>query len=212
LLDNGLKPYSCCHLIHFVFDALDELRDRRNFGAADVAEVVVTTNSEPILSHIGSIIEPTDILGAQFSLPFSVAMRLHHDGRRMHGGNGFWDYLKVDLKEPVLLETARKVRVEVATDAAHALTVDEGAGVLVRLTDGTELKSDIQHSWGLPENPMTVDEVSEKFHYLTDPIMPTGRPRQIVEAVANVRSLSSVGNLMELMVVGSEEPERSAAE
>ena len=27
LLDNGLKPYSCCHLIHAAFDALDNIRD-----------------------------------------------------------------------------------------------------------------------------------------------------------------------------------------
>jgi branched-chain amino acid transport system substrate-binding protein len=38
------------------------------------------------------------LIGAQFSMPFSVAMRLHHGGRRLQGGNGFWDYLKVDLQ------------------------------------------------------------------------------------------------------------------
>lgn len=212
LLDNGLKPHSCCHLIHFVFDALDALRDRRDFSPAEVAEVVVSTNSEPILSHIGSIVEPGDILGAQFSLPFSVAMRLHHGGRRMQGGNGFWDYLEMDLKDPALLETARKVRVEVTSDTTRASTVDEGAGVAVRLTDGSVLEVDIPHSWGLPENPMSVAEVTEKFHYLVDPIMPADRPNRIVDAVAEVTSLKSVGDLVDLLVVGGEPPMRAAAQ
>ena len=174
LLDNGIKPYNCCHLIHFVFDALDVLCDRRDFGPADVAEIVVSTNSEPILSHIGSIVVPGDILGAQFSLPFSVAMRLHHGGRRMEGGNGIWDYLDIDLRYPALLETARKVRVKVTNDASRVATVDEGAGVAVRLTDGTVLDVDVLHSWGLPENPLSVAQVEEKFHYLVDPVMPAG--------------------------------------
>ena len=107
MLDNGLKPYSCCHLIHAAFDALDVARDEREFGPEDVNAITVATNSEPILSHIGSILEPKDILGAQFSLPFSVAMRLHHGGRGVKGGNGFWDYLDVDLQHTALLETAR---------------------------------------------------------------------------------------------------------
>ncbi len=209
-LDNGLKPYSCCHLIHFVFDALDILRDRRDFGPSEVAEVVVSTNSEPILGHIGSIMEPGDILGAQFSLPFSTAMRLHHGGRRMQGGNGFWDYLKMDLKDPALLETAQKVRVEVTDDSSRVSTVDEGAGVAVHLTDGTVLEVDVAHSWGLPKNPLSVAEVAEKFHYLTDPVMPADRPNRIVDIVADVTSLKSVRGLMDLLVVS--EDQRIAAE
>ena len=92
MLDNALKPYSCCHLIHPAFDALDNARDRVPFQPNRWKRIIVYTNSEPILSHIGSIIEPDDILGAQFSLPFSMAMRLHHGGRGVNGGNGFWDY------------------------------------------------------------------------------------------------------------------------
>jgi 2-methylcitrate dehydratase PrpD len=171
---------------------------------------VVSTNSEPILSHIGSIVEPGDILGAQFSLPFSVAMRLHHGGRRMEGGNGFWDYIDIDLKDPALLETARKVRVEVTDDTSRVLTVDEGAGVAVHLTDGTVLEVDIAHSWGLPENPLSVAQVEKKFHYLVDPVMPAGRPHEIVAAVADVTSLKSVRELVDLLVVG--EDQRAAAD
>ena len=97
MLDNGLKPYSCCHLIHAALDALDNARGKQVFAPEDVVEINVATNSEPILSHIGSIIEPDDILGAQFSLPFSMDMRLYGASNGMPGGNGFWDYLKVDF-------------------------------------------------------------------------------------------------------------------
>src|SRR5688572_4262647 len=109
LLDNALKPYSCCHLIHAAFDALDSARDREPLAPEQIKSIRVYTNSEPILSHIGSILEPSDILGAQFSLPFSIAMRLHNGGRGVNGGNGFWDYPRVDLKDPQLLATTRKV-------------------------------------------------------------------------------------------------------
>jgi 2-methylcitrate dehydratase PrpD len=211
MLDNGLKPHSCCHLIHFAFDALDVLRDQRNFAPHEVKEVRIVTNSQPILSHIGSIIEPKDILGAQFSMPFSIAMRLHHGGRRLEGGNGFWDYLKVDLKDPSMLETARKVKVVVADDPEVWAKVDEGGGVEVDLTDGTTLRTIYPHSWGLPENPMFQSDVEAKFRYLTDPIMPRNMQVALIEAMRDVESIPNVAEIADLLVVQPQPGDRAAA-
>ena len=200
LLDNAPKPYSCCHLIHAAFDALDKARDREPLRPEQVKAITVYTNSEPILSHIGSIIEPEDILGAQFSLPFSMAMRLHHGGRGVNGGNGFWDYPKVNLKDPSLLATARKVKCVVPKEAEWA-RVDKGAGIEIETTDGRRIREIVPFSKGLPENPMSADELKEKFHSLVDPILPAGRPGEIIDAVDNVEKIKNVDELAQLLVV-----------
>ena len=212
LLDNGLKPYSCCHLIHAAFDALDNIRDETPLRPEDVKAVRVATNSEPILSHIGSIMEPDDILGAQFSLPFSVAMRLHNGNRGVQGGNGFWDYTDVDFKDPELLETARKVSVFVAEDDSEWSSVDKGAGVEVETTDGRVLKETVTFSKGLPENPMTQAEVEEKFRYLVDPVMPNGVPQAIVDTVNEVEAVKDINEIVKLLVVPPAPGARAAAE
>ena len=212
LLDNGLKPYSCCHLIHAAFDALDNIRDETPLRPEDVNAVRVATNSEPILSHIGSIMEPDDILGAQFSLPFSVAMRLHNGNRGVQGGNGFWDYTDVDFKDPELLETARKVSVFVAEDDSEWSSVDKGAGVEVETTDGRVLKETVTFSKGLPENPMTQAEVEEKFRYLVDPVMPNGVPQAIVDTVNEVEAVKDINEIVKLLVVPPAPGARAAAE
>jgi len=200
LLDNALKPYSCCHLIHAAFDALDQLRDREPIGPQDVRQITVYTNSEPILSHIGSIIEPDDILGAQFSLPFSMAMRLHHGGRGVHGGNGFWDYPRVNLKDPALVATARRVKCVVA-DRNEWAAVDKGAGIEVETTDGRRLREIVAYSKGLPENPMTDAEVKDKFCSLVEPILPKGRAQQIIAAVEDIEAIRDIDELARLLVV-----------
>jgi len=200
MLDNALKPYSCCHLIHAAFDALDNLRDREPLTPEQVKQITVYTNSEPILSHIGSIIEPEDILGAQFSLPFSMAMRLHHGGRGVNGGNGFWDYPRVNLKDPALVASARRVKCVVA-DRNEWSAVDKGAGIEVETTDGRKLREIVAYSKGLPENPMSEAEVKEKFRSLVDPILPQGRPQQIIAAVDNVEAIKDIGELARLLVV-----------
>jgi 2-methylcitrate dehydratase PrpD len=210
LLDNALKPYSCCHLIHAAFDALDQLRDRAPLRAEDVARITVYTNSEQILSHIGSIVEPEDILGAQFSLPFSMAMRLHHGGRGVHGGNGFWDYPRVDLKDPRLLATARKVACVVA-DRNEWAAVDKGAGIEVETVDGRRLREIVAYSKGLPENPLSAAEVQEKFRSLVDPILPQGRAQQIIAAVEAIEELPNMDELARLLVVAPEGRVKAAA-
>ena len=199
-LDNALKPYSCCHLIHAAFDTLDKLRDREPVDPDQVEQMLVYTNSEQILSHIGSIIEPEDILGAQFSLPFSMAMRLHHGGRGVNGGNGFWDYPKVDVKDPVLVNTARKVKCLVPTGAEWK-AVDKGAGIEVIMKDSRRLKEIVAYSKGLPENPMSAAEVEEKFHSLVDPILPQGRAEEIIQAVRDIENVKNINDLMQLLVV-----------
>ena len=212
LLDNGLKPYSCCHLIHAAFDALDNIRDETPIRPEDVKAVRVATNSEPILSHIGSIMEPEDILGAQFSLPFSVAMRLHNGNRGVQGGNGFWDYTDVDFKNSDLLETARKVSVFVAEDDSEWSSVDKGAGVEVETKDGRVLKETVTFSKGLPENPMTPAEVEEKFRYLVDPVMPNGIPAAIVDMVNEIEAVKDIDEIVKLLVVPPAPGARAAAE
>ena len=200
LLDNALKPYSCCHLIHAAFDALDNARDHHQFTPDQVKDIKVYTNSEQILSHIGSIIEPDDILGAQFSLPFSMSMRLHHGGRGVHGGNGFWDYPNIDLKDPKLVATARRVKCVVATDAEWK-SVDKGAGIEIETTDGRHIREIVSYSKGLPENPMSAEEVKEKFRSLVDPILPAGRSKQIIDAVDNIENIKNFDDIVKLLIV-----------
>jgi len=127
------------------------------------------------------------------------------------GGNGFWDYLDVDFRDPALLETARKVKVRVAANDKWE-RVDEGAGIEVETYDGRRLSSSVPFSKGLPENPMSPEEVEEKFRYLVDPVMPDGTSDAIIEAVAGVEKIAEIGDLVRLLVAPSAPGAQAAAE
>jgi hypothetical protein len=139
-------------------------------------------------------------------------MRLYGASNGMPGGNGFWDYLKVDLGDETLLAAARKVKVVVAENQSNWARVDEGAGIEVKLTNGDIVSADVQFSKGLPENPFTDAEVDEKFHYLTDGLLPAGRTEEIIDAVANVESVAHVSDLAALLVAPDSFGRQAAAE
>jgi 2-methylcitrate dehydratase PrpD len=118
----------------------------------------------------------------------------------VHGGNGFWDYPNVNVKDAKLVATARKVKCVVAKDAVWA-SVDTGAGIEVETIDGRRIREIVPHSKGLPENPMSADEVKEKFRSLVDPILPEGTPKRIIEAVDSIESIRNIDDLVRLLVV-----------
>ena len=212
LLDNGLKPYSCCHLIHAAFDALDNARDETPLTPDNVKSITVATNSEPILSHIGSITEPTDILGAQFSLPFSMAMRLHHGGRGVKGGNGFWDYVDVDCTDPALVETARKVKVTVAQNDKWE-RVDEGAGLEIETTDGREDRGMRALLQGLAGESIVTDRGGREVPLSgrSGDARGCGRPRSWRRWL-DWESIKDINDLVRLLVVPQTPDARAAAE
>lgn len=199
LPDTALKPHSCNHGMHVVFDALDKIRERIPVAAKDVKQITVHAANPRLFVHVGSIIEPEDVLGAQFSLPFSIAMRLHHGGSGVRGGNGFWDYPNVNLKDPGLLATARKVKFEVSTDGPWA-AVDRAVGVDIETIDGRKVREVVLHSKGMPLNPMSDDEVRDKFRSLVDPVLPKGRSEQIIELVDQIERMKSTDELARLLV------------
>ncbi len=200
LPDTALKPHSCNHGMHVVFDALDQMRAREPVTADQVKQVAVRTANPRLFVHLGSMIEPPDVLGAQFSLPFSIAMRLHHGGSGVRGGNGFWDYPNINLKDPALLATAHKVKCVVDKDGPWA-EVDRAVAVDIETTDGRRIREIVLHSKGMPQNPMSAEEIRDKFRTLVDPILPAGRPQQIIDVVDNIENLRSVAELARLLVV-----------
>jgi 2-methylcitrate dehydratase PrpD len=118
----------------------------------------------------------------------------------VHGGNGFWDYPNVDLKSPKLLETARRIRCVVAANNEWA-RVDRGEGMEIEMNDGRRIRGNVPFSKGLPENPLSPAEVKEKFHSLVDPILPRGRPKEIVDAVDNLESIRNIDEFVRLLVL-----------
>lgn len=190
LLTTGLKPYCCCAGQHTVIDAVVDLQQRHALAAEEVDSITVRQNAREV-AVVGSTTEPVDITGAQFSARFGVAMRL------LRGGNGFSDYLGVDLRDEALLSLARRVTyTQTAADAT--LPGDGPAEVAVRLRDGRVLESAVRSARGSVDRPMTIEEVLAKFHDLTDEPLGERRASELadrimhLERVGDVRSLSAL--------------------
>lgn len=163
LMETAIKSYSCCYLIHPALDAIRQLRAEQPFTAADVAGIDVHTRSAALVHHVGVITEPQDILGAQFSMGFALSLLLHR------GGCGFWDFFRADLRDPTLLDLSRRVRIRLDEDDRSGFRT--GLQLRVALHDGTVRERTVAHARGEPEQPMSDQEIRDKFLDIAGPVL-----------------------------------------
>jgi 2-methylcitrate dehydratase PrpD len=91
----------------------------------------------------------------KFSLQYSIASML------VRGHVAVSDFSDEAIADPAVLAVAGKVRYETPEYPTYPQAFP--GGVRVTLADGSTLERDFPHQKGGPENPMSADEVREKF-------------------------------------------------
>jgi len=171
---------------------LATLIEKHKIRAADVEEINVGI-SETSLSHGGAIYEPHDVAGAQFSLPFSLALRL------LKNDNDLSLYMDSKLwTDPQVLALARKVKSyadpKAKGDQNYNTTME------VKLVGGGSIKAFQQYPPGSPLNPVSRDELRKKFRKLAQAVMPEKRIEEIIGTVERIEQFDDAAKLVPLLV------------
>lgn len=148
----SLKPYPCCGAIHTSLDALFALQLQHGFAPADVAGIACTVNkmSEGVLVYPVA----TTPLEAKFSLHYCLAVAL------LDGACGLPQFEPERVADRTVQALARRVALVVDDSLAPGITPST---VTVTLTDGRVFTRHAAKPKGAIENPMSVQEVREKF-------------------------------------------------
>ncbi|CAN7475828.1 MmgE/PrpD family protein [Variovorax sp. LjRoot175] len=152
----ALKPHASCALIHHHFAAYDKLRATQAIAPDDIEEVVL--GCEPLtLVHTGATgPRPMDIVGAQFSAEYGIAMRI------VNGRNDVGAYLDAEadnFQNPAAAAIAARVRLEV--DPECATQIPKGK-VTLHMRDG-KILSATAYALGSPFNPLSRCDIEQKY-------------------------------------------------
>jgi 2-methylcitrate dehydratase PrpD len=152
----AFKAYPACHFIHGSLGATATLCD--GVDAGEIEDVVVTVPEAGVslvLEPAASKVAPRNDYEGKFSLQYSTAAML------VHGRVGLATYTPEALGDPQVLDLARKVRYETKEYASYPAAFPGGVRILLR--DGRALEADLPHQLGAPGNPMSPQQVREKF-------------------------------------------------
>ena len=150
-----LKRFPCHITAHTSVQAILDLRAAHGYAAADVAAIHIAGNDK--MARVNNIPSPADIMLAQYSVPFCVALahvRDPHDPRSFDASA---------LHDVRIRSLAERVTITIAKDPPSPLAAD----VTVTLRDGRVLRRSVADFKGTPEQPLDSVELREKFLLLT---------------------------------------------
>ncbi|HKV21769.1 MAG TPA: hypothetical protein VJR50_22275, partial [Mycobacterium sp.] len=92
---------------------------------------------------------------------------------------------------------ALRSRIRVHTDDAQS---KDSARVVVTLTDGRTLERHVAHNLGTPDNPMTDEQLHDKFVGLASPVLGEAPANEVAAACWRVLELTDIRTLPNLTV------------
>ena len=150
-----LKRFPCHITAQTSVQAILDLRAAHGYAAPDVAAIHIAGNDK--MARVNNIPSPPDIMLAQYSVPFCVALahvRDPRDPRSFDAGA---------LHDAQIRSLAQRVAITIAKDPPTPLAAD----VTVTLNDGRVLRHSVADFKGTPEQPLDRAELREKFLLLT---------------------------------------------
>ncbi len=169
------KAYPVCRWAHPAIDAVKDLMQANNINSRDIVRAKIKTfhYATRLAGHAPKTL---DELTYALAYPFAIMA--------VHGHIG-----PEQLQEHIL-EDEEVMRVSQCTeiiDDEHytEISIDKRwADVTLYLSDGREFKSEPRTPRGDPDNPLSDEEISTKFHLLADDIIGLSRANDIEQLIA----------------------------
>jgi len=103
------------------------------------------------------------------------------------------------IMDPTIRAQLKKVEVVADPEIEKVFPALQRVIVTVTTTDGRSFTNQLDFPKGDPRNPLTDQEIEEKFAALAQGVLTTGAQKKLKEAIWNLEKLDSVAKLMALM-------------
>ena len=189
-MNIGIKRCACHINAHAPIEALQELRAETGFVPEEVREIVVSGIEKLVTHH--AIYKPKDLMMAQYSIPFCVALSLYFDPTDPESFN------EAKLKDKKILAMMRKVKLQVDHEIEEK-GWDRAARVSIVLSNKKRLSKLVIHFKGTPRNPMTQVDVQDKARKLTRALLSARHLERLVDSVNKLEKIADVSSIGALL-------------
>lgn len=193
------KPFACAGVLHSPTTAALNLKNKHGLKADEIAEIQIRTSGKMIREY-GEPFEtktsPRVVVDAQFSLPFTVAL-IFCNGSAMVD-----DYSETTIVDERIRRVARRVKIVADPEIEKVWPAKEPSEVMVRTTDGRVLTERVSCAKGSLENPMTLEELVDKFKLLAAKSLSEEQITRSVDFFMNLENEKDVSELIPTVSTG----------
>ena len=184
IMRSGIKPYAACRGLHSVLDVVLGMRSEHGFTAADVDAVEIGCSRANMQSLADT--DPRTRLAAQMSLPYGIGVAL------VTGRAGLEEFEDRRITDPEV--RAAMGRVVMTRDPGHDDHTEPDIAVV--LTDGRRFEGHEPIGLGDWRNPLTVEQVIEKYEGLARRVLADAGVAALKDAVF---ALPETGSLQQIL-------------
>ncbi|MDL2226065.1 MmgE/PrpD family protein [Deltaproteobacteria bacterium OttesenSCG-928-M10] len=187
-----MKPYPCCKCNHNGIDAVYILKEKYNFKPEEVKSVVCGV--QPFTMVNLKYPEAKTYLEGKFSMSYNVALSMLRDKRPgIRDFEGDTPY----ITDQAVLDFMKKVEMVVDHSIAGGAYANGGweANVTVELNDGRSFKESVPYSRGESANPLTTDEVLEKFSDCMAVTLDPAKTGPVIDLLKDLETMPLISDL-----------------
>lgn len=189
---TSIKPYPSGVVGHPGMDTMKKLIDKHNIQPEDVEKIEVRTGANVITPGPLRILHANNALEAKFCVAFQMAAIV------LQRKAGLAEFSDDFVQSPECQEMQTRVTAELDPEI-----VEMGKGVIVaRITLTTKnghkyFEQSDPHYRGGPKNPLTYEEVSEKFRDAAVGVLSKENSEAFLKLARNFETLQDLGGIMD---------------
>lgn len=194
------KYYPCCGCNHTGIEAISQLMEKNKIDPEEIEQIVA--KGEPhLLLPARDATEVNSFQDTQFANAYLFALAAYYGNRPSPA----WQ-LPTTYKDPRITGLMKKVKVELHPRVEEFIAgrVKPGATAarhtLVEITArGEKFTSEVSEAKGSPSNPMSDEELAEKFRAnACYSLIKTDKVNQAIEAIFNLEKVKDISELAKL--------------
>lgn len=195
VLRTSIKPHACCRYMQSPIDGVLQIMKEHRLRTADIARISIGLLSAgyAIVAAPPEVkVQVKTMVDAQFSMPYGAAIAA------IRGRAFLDDFFEENLKDQEVKDLMTRVECTRDPELDQFYPRQWPAWVRIEGVDGRTYTAEIMFPKGDPENPLSWDELIEKFMNLTHPVLPADRQHAIIAHVRQADPEQPLSRLLDL--------------
>ncbi len=189
------KNHGCCGHTFAALDGVIALRNEHGLSAANVKRISVGTYAKAL--EITGNPKPRTAFEAKFSLPYCAAVALLTGRVRLDAFN------PERLADPQVREVMTRIELRVDPKLDAAFPRQRAATVEIETVDGKHHCHHAPTRKGDPDNPLTDEELTAKYHELATPVIGKPAADALLDSLWRLEKIADAATLGSFPVTGA---------